>query len=88
MHSDAVCWCWCGDARVSLGVRMLCPSGLVSARCCCALTGEGVPGGQLAALRTLSQRAGQCPVLLLNAEWDPDNVPAGQQQLVDSFEVR
>lgn len=42
---------------------------------------------QLAALRTLSQRAGQCPVLLLNAEWDPDNVPAGQQQLVDSFEV-
>jgi hypothetical protein len=42
---------------------------------------------QMTALRTLSQRAGQCPMLLLNAEWDPDNVPAGQRALVDSFEV-
>lgn len=47
----------------------------------------GVQSGQIGALRTVSMRAPACPVVLVNAEWDPSAVPGGERAFVDTFQV-
>mmetsp|Transcript_36903 Transcript_36903/g.80381 ORF Transcript_36903/g.80381 Transcript_36903/m.80381 type:complete len:347 (-) Transcript_36903:1567-2607(-) len=47
----------------------------------------GVQATQIGALRTVAMRAPSCPVVLVNAEWDPSAVPKGERSFVDTFEV-
>lgn len=47
----------------------------------------GAQSTQIGALRTVAMRAPSCPVLLVNAEWDPNAVPSGERSFVDTFEV-